>query len=266
MRLSALLAALCVAMLVALRRDRHGVARRRVMPVSAERHWSRATTVGALTFVTTFAALAGPPLPIGPIAVAVAWAGVVIARRRAAAAAADARAGAVADVVYALAAELRAGRMPGEAIAAAADVASVLSEPLSRAARAVRRGAGAPQQLQVVAALPGAGALTAVVAAWQVTEEAGGAVADVLERLGQTLDDDERRRRELAAALAGPKATMMLLAALPVLGLALGTSAGAAPVHVLVSTHVGWALLAGALVLESAGLLWARAIVRTASR
>lgn len=170
------------------------------------------------------------------------------------------------DVVYALAAELRAGRPPGAALAAAAATAGPLSRPLTDAALTAASGEDATAQLQVLSAMPGCGALAAVAAAWEVTARVGGPVADVLDRLGQALDEEEQNRRALAAALAGPRTTMMMLAALPLGGVALGESVGAHPVRLLLHRPLGWGLLAAAAVLDAVGVAWTRGLTRLVSR
>ena len=166
------------------------------------------------------------------------------------------------EIVFALAAELRAGRTPAEALSSAADAGDVLRHPLVAAAVAVRAGSPAAEPLGEIARLPGCEVLAAVAAVWQVTERAGGAVADVLDRIGSTLDTDIADRRAFDAALAGPRASMTMLAALPGLGLLMGQSAGAHPVHLLLHRPLGWGLLAGAGALELAGVAWARRLVR----
>lgn len=166
------------------------------------------------------------------------------------------------DLVFALAAELRAGRTPAQALASAAEAAEVLRVPLSAAALSVRSGSPAAEPLSAVSRLPGCEVLAAVGAVWRVTEQAGGAVAEVLERLGSTLDADAADRRTFEAALAGPRASMMLLAGLPLLGLGMGQSVGAHPLQLLLHRTVGWALLAGAALLEVAGIAWSRRLVR----
>ena len=171
---------------------------------------------------------------------------------------------AVAEVVFALAAELRAGRTPAQAMAGAAAGAGVLHRELVVAARAVRAGVPAAEPLRTLATVAGCEAMGAVGAVWQVTEQAGGAVADVLERLGRTLDADAADRRSFEAILAGPRASMLLLAGLPALGLVMAQSAGARPVHLLLHRPLGWTLFAGAAVLEVVGLLWSRRLVRGA--
>jgi tight adherence protein B len=170
------------------------------------------------------------------------------------------------EVVFALASELRAGRPPGRAIALVAASSALLRQSLAEAAAAVDAGARPGDELGRVAAVPGCFGLQAVAAAWTVTESAGGAVADVVDRLGEVLETERQARDALAAALAGPRATMLLLAGLPLLGLALGTSLGADPVRLLVHRPLGWLLLAVGATLDALGVLWTRLLVRRALR
>jgi tight adherence protein B len=88
----------------------------------------------------------------------------------------------------------------------------------------------------------------------------------VLERLGEAMDRDDELRREMEAALAAPKATMTLLAGLPLLGLGLGQAIGAHPLHLLLYRPIGWALLAGAGVLDAIGVAVSRQITKVALR
>jgi tight adherence protein B len=114
--------------------------------------------------------------------------------------------------------------------------------------------------------MPGCTGLLAVAAAWEVTEAAGGAVADVLDRLGDVLESERQAREALDAALAAPRATMALLAGLPMLGILLGQSLGAQPLHLLLRQPVGWALLAIGATLDTLGVLWTKVLVRRALR
>jgi len=170
------------------------------------------------------------------------------------------------EVVFALAAELRAGRSPGRALALVSSSSALLRAPLAEAAAAVDAGARPGEELARVATVPGCGGLEPVAAAWTVTESAGGAVADVIDRLGEVLETERQAKDALDAALAGPRATMLLLAALPVFGLALGQSLGAHPVGLLVHRPLGWALLVVGGILDGLGLLWTRLLVRRAMR
>ena len=170
------------------------------------------------------------------------------------------------EVVFALAAELRAGRTPGRALEFVAASTGLLRAPLTDAAAAVEAGARPGEELARIAALPGCGGLRAAAAAWTVTESAGGAVALVLDRLGEVLESERQAQDALDAALAGPRATMLLLAGLPLLGLLLGQSLGAHPIALLVHRPLGWALLAVGATLDGVGVVWTRLLVRRALR
>jgi tight adherence protein B len=171
------------------------------------------------------------------------------------------RASACVELVFALAAELRAGRPPAEALRAAGRCVAPLSTEIEQAAAEVLAAGDAAGVLERLARVPGCGALRAVAAAWSVTERAGGPVADVLDRLGESLDATADVERTMQAALAGPRSTVVLLAFLPLLGIALGQSIGANPLTLLLHRPVGWALSGVAMLLELAGVMWTRTIV-----
>jgi tight adherence protein B len=135
---------------------------------------------------------------------------------------------------------------------------------LFAAAETVAVGGSAASELDAAGRLPGAERLVSVAAAWRVTETAGGRVALVLERLGEAMDRDDELQREMAAALAAPKATVVLLAGLPVFGLFLGQAMGANVLHLLLYRPLGWALLLGAVVLDVLGIVATRRISRWA--
>ena len=217
--------------------------------------------LAAVIVVQVGALFAGAPILTALVGVAVAVASSALRRRRSRHLRRR-RQDATVEVVFALAAELRAGRTPAEALASAADTSDVLRSPLLSAAATVRSGASAAEPLGDLARLPGCEVLRAVGAVWLVTEQAGGAVADVLDRLGATLDTETADRRAFEAALAGPRASMTLLAGLPALGLLMGQSAGAHPLRLLLHRPLGWALLGAAVVLELAGLVWSRRLIR----
>jgi tight adherence protein B len=186
-------------------------------------------------------------------------------RSRAARARAECSAATV-EVTFALVGELRAGRTPAQALAAVAGFAGPLRPAIEAAHLAVAVGADAADELARAAVLPGAERLRYVAAAWSVADSAGGRVAVVLERLSEAMDDDDELRRELDAAMAGPRATMVLLAGLPLLGLALGEAVGAQPLDLLLHRPLGWGLLSAAAVLDGLGVLATRAIARLALR
>jgi tight adherence protein B len=269
--LETLLAAAAVAVAIVVRRPR--AARQRLlarppMPVGEPRMtaWRGGAALGlglviavsltALNVGVQFAAAAGV-VPAG-----VGW----VRDRRAASALRVACEAAVVEVTFALAGELRAGRTPREALVAAAQSAGPLSGAIAAAAAAVEVGGSAAAELAEASRIQGAGRLRSVSAAWAVTESAGGRVALVLERMGEAMDRDAELRREMDAAMAAPRATMVMLAGLPLIGIGLGQALGARPVHLLLYRPLGWGLLSGAAVLDGLGVAVSRLISRWALR
>lgn len=207
-------------------------------------------------------------LLLGPVAAALSLVGAWLcgrwsrARVRDRAAAAE-RAGAV-EACGALAAELRAGRDPADALAAAAEVAAgVTREALAAAAASVRVGG------DVVAALASAPGevghvLRALAACWAVCASSGSGLASAVERLEEGLRAEQAQRRAVAAELSGPRATAGLLAVLPGAGLLMAAGLGADPLHVLLETPLGLVCLVLGLGLDALGVLWTGRLVRRA--
>jgi tight adherence protein B len=138
------------------------------------------------------------------------------------------------DDLCALAADLRAGLPPA--------IAAMASDPL---------GSG-PADARLAE-------LTAAV--WRLGERTGAPAADLIERIEADGRAGDRAKATAAAEAAGAQATAMLLAALPLGGIALGYSIGADPLQVLLHTKLGAACAIGAVVLQSAGLLWCDRLV-----
>jgi tight adherence protein B len=229
--------------------------------------------VGTTSWVVGSAAVVGAALVaahVPPPLVVVAACGAAltwhIRRGLRAAKARDECSAATVEVTFALVGELRAGRTPAQALAAVAEFAGPLRPALDAAQLAVALGADAADELGRAAQLPGAERLRYVAAAWSVADSAGGRVAVVLERLSEAMDSDDELRRELDAAMAGPRATMVLLAGLPLMGLALGQSVGAHPLQLLLHRPLGWGLLTVAALLDGLGVVATRAIARVALR
>jgi tight adherence protein B len=229
--------------------------------------------VGAGTRTVGGVALAGllTGVVVGPVpallAALVAAAGARARRRHAAAAGRRQERARAVEACGALAAELRAGRSPAEALAAAAEVATGPSRSaLVHAAGAAGLGS------DPAAALRGEGSagtavpdvLRALAACWTVCAGSGGGLAAAAERLEQGLRADQAQRRAVAAELAGPRATAGLLAVLPVAGLLLAAGLGADPLHVLLHTPIGLVCLTAGLLLDGLGLWWTGRLVARA--
>ena len=98
-------------------------------------------------------------------------------------------------------------------------------------------------------------------ALWEVSEDSGAALAGALDRLIAGARQAEQVRREVSAQLAGPRATVRVLALLPLVGLGMGLLMGADPIGFLTGTPWGWVCLVVAAVLEVAGVFWMRRLV-----
>jgi tight adherence protein B len=225
-----------------------------------------ATIAAAAVAVTALVAVHVSAVVVGVAGIGGLTARRVVASRRKARARDDA-ATATVEVTFALAAELRAGRTPAQALAAVGDLAGPLRPALHSAHQAVVVGADPAAELaRAASTVVGAEQLACVAAAWAVAESAGGRVAVVLERLSESMDSEAELRQELDAAMAGPRATMALLAGLPLLGLVLGQSIGAHPLDLLLHRPLGWGLLASAVVLDASGVVVTKAIAVRALR
>ncbi len=196
------------------------------------------------------------------------------------------------DAIVGLAGDLRAGLAPGVALAAAlpaltpagsgARTSSSITGTGSAGTGTVRRPAGGmvhpgshgpaspvTARRPLGAAGPSAGgadadlAASRVAAAWEVAEVSGAPLAELLDRLDADLRSVARVRTAAHAHGAGVRTTAILLAALPIAGLALGFAIGADPLDVMLHTRPGAACAVSALVLQLTGLAWSNRLVRT---
>ncbi|MEU2771523.1 type II secretion system F family protein [Streptomyces sp. NPDC007162] len=212
---------------------------------------------------TALAFLAGSALPVLAGA-----AGVPVLRRlrlaRHARRTRDVRADAVIALCGALAGEVRAGRQPAEALLRAARDSGGLGEARAAVVAAARFGGDVPGTLAVAARQPGADGLSGLAACWRVAVDQGAGLAAGLDRLDAALRAERDQRADLRAQLSGARATALMLAVLPALGLLLGSAMGAEPLRVLLHTGAGLGCLVTGTAFEAAGVWWAVRIVRGA--
>ncbi|GAB2862945.1 type II secretion system F family protein [Streptomyces deserti] len=174
------------------------------------------------------------------------------------------RGDAVIALCGALAGEVRAGRQPGEALMRAARDSDGLGAAQAGVLAAARFGGDVPGALAAAARQPGAEGLRGLAACWRVAVDQGAGLAAGLDRLEGALRAERDQRADLRAQLAGTRATAVMLAGLPVLGLLLGTALGVDPLHVVLHTGAGLGCLLAGGVLEGLGLWWVLRIVRGA--
>jgi tight adherence protein B len=175
----------------------------------------------------------------------------------------------IVELCRAIAAELRAGHPSGHAFAAAVHAAPpALVRLLQPSATIARRGdiGDLADEVARVAATPGCAGLRRLAACWRVAAASGAALAPAIDRVADALQDEIDVSRDVTSTLAGPRATVHLLAGLPVLGLLLGTAIGARPVHFLLGSGPGVGCLLAAALLDATGVAWARRIAHRAVR
>ncbi|GAA4218296.1 type II secretion system F family protein [Actinocatenispora rupis] len=215
--------------------------------------------VGGAAGVLTGSLLAGPVA--GLTAGAYCWFAVhAVLRHRAARTAAQVRADAL-DAVTALADDLRAGLAPAGALSRAwprlvgtggdgdqGTTALVPEDP----GRVLRR-ADDPARSDITARLA---------SVWDVALRTGAPLADLLDRLQADLVERERLRRKASAQTAAARMTAVLLALLPVAGIALGYGIGADPLRILWHTTIGALCTVVALALQLGGVAWTGRLTR----
>ena len=161
----------------------------------------------------------------------------------------------VVDLCRALAAELRAGRASAEAFAAAVRAGPTQLRAVLQSAVAVGRRGDAGDLADAVArvaAIPGCDGLRAVVACWRAAAASGAALAPAMDRVADALQDEQDEidlGREVTSIMAGPRATVHVLAVLPVIGLLLGTAIGARPINFLFGSVPGAGCVLGVDVM-----------------
>lgn len=166
----------------------------------------------------------------------------------------------VVELVVLMAAELRAGVLPGRMLAGLADDFAALIP----AARAAALGGDVAAALREAARVPGRGLLRDLGGAWQVAERSGAPLAAVLGRLAEAARIEQDIAREAQAGVAPARATGRLMAVLPAFGLLLGSGMGGDPVAVLTGTWIGVCCLAAGCGLACLGVAWIERVASTA--
>ena len=158
----------------------------------------------------------------------------------------------VLEICEVLVAELRSGQPPATALEHCVDAWPEF-EPVATAARL---GADVPVALRRVASTPGASGLRDITGAWSVSQGAGAGLAAALTQVAASARESQGTRRLIAGELASAQATARLVAALPLVTLAMGSGIGGDPWGFLVGTPAGLACLASGLALAFLGLFW----------
>jgi tight adherence protein B len=230
---------------------------------SAEHWWRRPLARPVAVAAVTIGGLVGGGMGLGvgvsaALVALTVWSclrSIAIRRRQAA------RDAAVHAGLALVVAELTAGTRPGDALRAATDVAGPFADAFGLVADTIEHGD--EMSFAIEDAPPEVAPMMAAVA---VATQSGSPLAAVLDRAREDVADRIATSRELTSTLAGARASAAVLAALPVLGVVLGTGLGGAPLAVLFGTSLGHGLLAVGTALTAVGVLWTDRLTRAAER
>ncbi|MGB9376841.1 MAG: type II secretion system F family protein [Mycobacteriales bacterium] len=117
----------------------------------------------------------------------------------------------------------------------------------------------------VSVALRGSGsrpALAKLAAGWRLSDDCGAPLADLVEQVAADVRADADVRRQTRIELTGARATGLVLAVLPLLGVGLGAAMGADPLRVLLHTPAGSVCAFVGIGFEAAGVAWVRRLTR----
>jgi tight adherence protein B len=238
-----------------------------VSPASARRRlprlappsmsWRRPAAAAAVPAVLGVSVSAPPALLLAGVIVG--GAAAVWRRRRRLECRRRSEGRAMASALEVLVGELRVGAHPVRAFTvAAAESPGLVGLSLQRVAARTRLGADVPAGLRAVAqdsAVPAYWRRLAVF--WELAAQRGLAMSVLMQAAHHDIVDRQRFTDRLRAALAGARATAVILAALPVLGVLLGQLIGANPVRFLLGGGLGGVLLVVGVGLIACGLAWA---------
>lgn len=158
----------------------------------------------------------------------------------------------VADACRALAAEVRVGRIPADALASAAHDHPILAE----ADRVHRLGGDVARTWRSSADRPGHGGLLDLARGWGLCQATGAPLSAALDQIADNLVSDQTIRMMVAGELAAPRASGKIMAVLPLLGIGLGYLIGGDPIAFLWHEPIGWGCLLVGTGLAATGILW----------
>ena len=160
-----------------------------------------------------------------------------------------------------LAANLRIGMVPTQALAGAAGGC-----PLLRPAHETLLMGGDVATVWLrQASDPGAGGLRELARAWQVAHRTGASLTSTLDQVAAGQSADLSLQAVVNSELAASRATGKLMAALPLLGVGMGYLLGGDPVSWLLAGLAGWICLLVGVALACAGVWWIESLARRVS-
>ena len=170
---------------------------------------------------------------------------------------------AVAAALELLVGELRVGAHPAAAFQiAASESGGPVRRALQDVASRAQLGADVAEGLRAAANASSVPAYWGRLAVfWELASEHGLAMSVLMRAAHRDIVERQRFADRVQAALAGARATAAILAALPLLGVALGQLIGAHPIRFLLGGGAGGVLLIVGVTLVCLGVAWADRII-----
>jgi tight adherence protein B len=164
--------------------------------------------------------------------------------------------------------ELRIGAHPVDAFGTAAgESRGPVAEGMRAVAARARLGADVAAGLDDVARRSQlSGHWQRLAICWRLAQTHGLGIGTLIRAAHEDIVERERFSARVRAAMAGPRTTALVLAGLPVAGIALGQAIGAEPLAFLLRPGAGEWLLVIGVVLACAGLLWSDRITAEVTR
>ena len=176
-------------------------------------------------------------------------------------------------LVDAVAPALEAGLPPTAAFVLAADSVAPVEEPrpaasawVRAAGRSVAEGAPVSGVLCRGAETLASRELGVLAAAWSLSEQTGGPLADAVRTAGSVVRGSMAQREQTLAAVAGARSTMNILTVLPIGGPLIALAVGLDPSRLYLGSPLNQVCLVMGVVLAVAGRVWVRRLVAGAVR
>lgn len=167
------------------------------------------------------------------------------------------------DVLLLVATSLRSGFGLAQALdSIARDAPEPAAKEFSRALAESRIGTDLSDALEHMAERMGSVAMRWAVMAVRIQREVGGNLAETLHTTATTLKERDTLRRQVRALSAEGRLSGLILIGLPIFVFLYLLMTNYEYVSQLWSQPLGWAMLAGAVVMMTFGVLWMRSIVR----
>jgi tight adherence protein B len=167
------------------------------------------------------------------------------------------------DTLSLVASGLRAGHsLPRAMDAVSQEAESPTAEEFARILNQHRLGRDLGEAIGLSAARMQSDDLAWVSQAVAIHREVGGNLSEVLDHVGETIRERSQVRRQVATLSAEGRMSANVLIALPVLIAVVLAVISPGYLTAFLTTPLGWAMIAGGLVLFAIGIVWLRAVVR----